>query len=451
MKLGMISLGCAKNLIDSELFLGVAKKYDLEITNNLKEANIIVVNTCGFIESAKKEAIDTILEVTENKKDKIVIAMGCLVERYLDDLKKSLPEVDIYFPIKDYKNIDELFQKLLGSTKTYKMNYEDRLITTLPHSAYLRISEGCNNRCSYCAIPLIRGPFTSRPFESLISEAKYLAKCGVKEITLIGQDTTRYGTDLKEGKYLQDLLHEISNIPGVSLVRVLYLYPDEITDEVINEIKNNPKVAKYFDIPIQHASNKILKAMNRRGSKEFIVDLIAKIRKQIPDVTIRTTLIVGFPTENNQDFKELVDFVEEIKFNRLGVFTYSDEEDTKGYLMKPKVSETTMKKRLNAIMQIQNGISNKLNHEYIGKTYSAIIDSYDSQANKYIVRNEAYAPDDVDGFIYATNDSGLKVNIGDIVKIKITDANSYDLFAKIIKFVRLLTFLQLVYIEKNKL
>ena len=206
-----------------------------------------------------------------------------------------------------------------------------------------------------------------------------------------------------------------------------------ITDEVINEIKNNPKVAKYFDIPIQHASNKILKAMNRRGSKEFIVDLIAKIRKQIPDVTIRTTLIVGFPTENNQDFKELVDFVEEIKFNRLGVFTYSDEEDTKGYLMEPKVSETTMKKRLNAIMQIQNGISNKLNHEYIGKTYSAIIDSYDSQANKYIVRNEAYAPDDVDGFIYATNDSGLKVNIGDIVKIKITDANSYDLFAKIIK------------------
>lgn len=433
MKLGMISLGCAKNLIDSELFLGVAKKYDLEITNNLKEANIIVVNTCGFIESAKKEAIDTILEVTENKKDKIVIAMGCLVERYLDDLKKSLPEVDIYFPIKDYKNIDELFQKLLGSTKTYKMNYEDRLITTLPHSAYLRISEGCNNRCSYCAIPLIRGPFTSRPFESLISEAKYLAKCGVKEITLIGQDTTRYGTDLKEGKYLEDLLHEISNIPGVSLVRVLYLYPDEITDEVINEIKTNPKVAKYFDIPIQHASNKILKAMNRRGSKEFIVDLIAKIRKQIPDVTIRTTLIVGFPTENNQDFKELVDFVEEIKFNRLGIFTYSDEEDTKGYLMEPKVSETTMKKRLNAIMQVQNGISNKLNHEYIGKTYSAIIDSYDSQANKYIVRNEAYAPDDVDGFIYATNDSGLKVNIGDIVKIKITDANSYDLFAKIIK------------------
>lgn len=260
-----------------------------------------------------------------------------------------------------------------------------------------------------------------------------MQKCGVKEITLIGQDTTRYGTDLKEGKYLEDLLHEISNIPGVSLVRVLYLYPDEITDEVINEIKNNPKVAKYFDIPIQHASNKILKAMNRRGSKEFIVDLIAKIRKQIPDVTIRTTLIVGFPTENNQDFKELVDFVEEIKFNRLGVFTYSDEEDTKGYLMEPKVSETTMKKRLNAIMQIQNGISNKLNHEYIGKTYSAIIDSYDSQANKYIVRNEAYAPDDVDGFIYATNDSGLKVNIGDIVKIKITDANSYDLFAKIIK------------------
>ena len=222
MKLGMISLGCAKNLIDTELFLGVAKKYGLELTNNLKEASIIVVNTCGFIESAKKEAIDTILEVCENKKDKIVIAMGCLVERYLEDLKKSIPEVDFYFPIKDYQNIDDLFKKILNQKSSYKMDYQNRVITTLPHSAYLRISEGCNNHCSYCAIPLIRGPFKSRAFDDIITEAKMLVEKGVKEITLIGQDTTKYGIDLNENKTLVDILRAISKIEGISLIRVLF-------------------------------------------------------------------------------------------------------------------------------------------------------------------------------------------------------------------------------------
>ena len=221
MKLGMISLGCAKNLIDTELFLGVAKKYNLEITNNIYESDIIVINTCGFIESAKKEAIDTILDATTLGKNKVVIAMGCLVERYLEDLKESIPEVDFYFPIKDYDNIDKLFNKILNNDTSYKMDYESRVITTLPHSAYLRISEGCDNRCSYCAIPIIRGNFRSRTFDSLINEAKSLIKQGVKEITLIGQDTTRYGTDLKEGKYLEDLLHEISLLDGIEIVRVL--------------------------------------------------------------------------------------------------------------------------------------------------------------------------------------------------------------------------------------
>ncbi len=431
MKLGMISLGCAKNLIDTELFLGVAKKYNLEITNNIYESDIIVINTCGFIESAKKEAIDTILDATTLGKNKVVIAMGCLVERYLEDLKESIPEVDFYFPIKDYDNIDKLFNKILNNDTSYKMDYESRVLTTLPHSAYLRISEGCDNRCSYCAIPLIRGNFRSRTFDSLINEAASLIKQGVKEITLIGQDTTRYGTDLKEGKYLEDLLHEISLLDGIEMVRVLYLYPDEITDNVIMEIKNNPKVANYFDIPIQHASNKMLKAMNRRGDKEFLVSLINKIKTNIPDAIIRTTLIVGFPTETEDDFNELYNFVKEAKFNRLGVFTYSDEEDTKGYEMEPKVDQSIMDDRLDKIMSLQNNISLSLNKEQIGSTYKAIVDSFDYNKNAYIVRNFAYAPDDVDGCIYINTPYNENIKHGDIINIEITDANSYDLFGKL--------------------
>ncbi len=431
MKLGMISLGCAKNLIDTELFLGVAKKYNLEITNNIKSADIIVINTCGFIESAKQEAIDTILEATSINKKKIVIAMGCLVERYLEDLKENIPEVDFYFPIKDYDNIDKLFNQILNNTNTYKMDYESRVLTTLPHSAYLRISEGCDNRCSYCAIPLIRGNFRSRTFDSLILEAKSLIKQGVKEITLIGQDTTRYGTDLKEGKYLEDLLHEISNLDGIKMVRVLYLYPDEITDKVIMEIKNNPKVAKYFDIPIQHASNKMLKAMNRRGSKEFIISLIEKIKFNIPNAIIRTTLIVGFPGENENDFIELYDFINNTRFNRLGVFTYSDEEDTKGYDMKPKIDQNIMDARRDKIMELQNNISLEINKSLIGNIYTAIIDYYDYNKTCYIVRNYAYAPDDVDGCIYINTPYINNIDSGDIIDIEIIDANSYDLYGKI--------------------
>lgn len=429
MKLGMISLGCAKNLIDTELFLGVAKKYDLEITNNINDADIIVINTCGFIESAKKEAIDTILDATMINKKKTVIAMGCLVERYLNDLKESIPEVDFYFPIKDYDNIDNLFNKILNKDASHKMDYENRVITTLPHSAYLRISEGCDNRCSYCAIPLIRGNFKSRPFDSLINEAKALIKKGVKEITLIGQDTTRYGTDLKENKYLEDLLHEISLLDGVEIVRVLYLYPDEITDNVIMEIKNNPKVAKYFDIPIQHASNKMLKSMNRRGSKEFLSSLINNIRNNIPDAIIRTTLIVGFPGETDDDFNELYNFVKEAKFNRLGVFTYSDEEDTKGFDMYPKIEQDIMDERHDKIMELQSDLSLNLNKAQIGKSYKAIVDTYDYNKQAYIVRNYAYAPDDVDGCIYINSPYTSNIKPGDIIEIEIIDGNEYDLIA----------------------
>lgn len=431
MKLGLISLGCAKNRIDSELFLGVAKQYNIELTSSLSDADIIVINTCGFIESAKQEAIDTILEVCDYKNKKIVV-MGCLVERYQNSLEESIPEVDFYFPIRDYDNIDELFKKLTSSSLSYKMDYTKRVVTTSTHSVYLRIAEGCDNKCAYCAIPLIRGKFKSRDFDSLIEEAKVLVSNGAKEITLIAQDTTRYGTDFKNNdpRRLEHLLRAISEINGVEWVRVLYLYPDEITDEILLEIKNNKKVAKYFDIPIQHASNKMLKAMNRRGSKELIKKHIQYIRKFIPEAIIRTTLITGFPTEEESDFTELLDLVKETKFERLGCFTFSNEEDTASYDMYPKVHKSTAKRRYNTIMKEQEKISLEFNKSLIGKQYNCIIEDYDFEKFAYVGRNYMYAPDDVDGCIYIY--SPIELEIGSIVLTEIIDSSAYDLEAKLI-------------------
>ena len=431
MKLGLISLGCAKNRIDSELFLGVAKEYNLELTSSLDDADIIAINTCGFIESAKQEAIDTILEICDYKEKKIVV-MGCLVERYQESLEESIPEVDFYFPIRDYENIDSLFKKLTNSSSSYKMDYTKRVVTTSKHSVYLRIAEGCDNKCSYCAIPLIRGKFRSRDFDSLIEETKVLVANGAKEITLIAQDTTRYGTDFKDKdpRRLEHLLRAISEIEGVDWVRVLYLYPDEITEEILLEIKENKKVAKYFDIPIQHASNRMLKAMNRRGSKELIKQHINYIRNYIPDAIIRTTLITGFPTEEESDFVELLELVKETKFERLGCFTFSNEEDTASYDMYPKVHSRTAKRRYNSIMKEQEQISLDFNKSLIGKKYNCIIDDYDFDKFAYIGRNYMYAPDDVDGCIYIY--SPIELEIGSIVNVEIIDASAYDLEAKLI-------------------
>ena len=431
MKLGLISLGCAKNRIDSELFLGVAKEYNLELTSSIDDADIIAINTCGFIESAKQEAIDTILEICDYKEKKIVV-MGCLVERYQESLEESIPEVDFYFPIRDYENIDSLFKKLTNSSSSYKMDYTKRVVTTSKHSVYLRIAEGCDNKCSYCAIPLIRGKFRSRDFDSLIEETKVLVANGAKEITLIAQDTTRYGTDFKDKdpRRLEHLLRAISEIEGVDWVRVLYLYPDEITEEILLEIKENKKVAKYFDMPIQHASNRMLKAMNRRGSKELIKQHINYIRNYIPDAIIRTTLITGFPTEEESDFVELLELVKETKFERLGCFTFSNEEDTASYDMYPKVHSRTAKRRYNSIMKEQEQISLNFNKSLIGKKYNCIIDDYDFDKFAYIGRNYMYAPDDVDGCIYIY--SPIELEIGSIVNVEIIDASAYDLEAKLI-------------------
>ena len=430
MKLGLISLGCAKNRIDSELFLGVAKQYNLELTSSLDDADIIVINTCGFIESAKQEAIDTILEVCDYENKKIV--MGCLVQRYQQSLEKSIPEVDFYFPIRDYDNIDELFKKLVNTDISHKMDYTKRVVTTSNHSVYLRIAEGCDNKCAYCAIPLIRGNFKSRDFDSLIEETKVLVKNGAKEITLIAQDTTRYGTDFKDKdpRRLEHLLRAVSNIEGVEWVRVLYLYPDEITKEILLEIKENDKVAKYFDIPIQHASDKMLKAMNRRGSKKLIKEHINYIREYIPDAIIRTTLITGFPTEEESDFNEMLELVKETKFERLGCFTFSNEEDTASYDMYPKVNIRTAKRRYNVIMKEQEKISLEYNKSLIGNKYNCIIDDYDFDKFAYVGRNYMYAPDDVDGCIYIY--SPIELEIGSIVNVEIIDSSSYDLEAKLV-------------------
>ena len=431
MKLGIISLGCAKNLIDTELFLGVAQKYNIEITTDMEDADILVVNTCGFIESAKKEAIDTILELTEyGQKGKTIIAMGCLVERYLKDLQESIPEVDFYFPIRDYDNIDKLFKKLTSSTESHKIDYTNRVLSTLPHSAYIRIGDGCNNKCAYCAIPLIRGEFKSRTIEDIIAEARSLVEKGVVEVTLIAQDTTRYGSDLKDGTNLVMLIQEISKIKEIKMVRVLYLYPDEISEDLLLEFKNNKNLAPYFDIPIQHASNKMLKLMNRRGSKELIRSHINKLRSYIPDVIIRSTLIVGFPTETEDDFKELYDFVKEIEFDRLGVFTFSPEENTKAYEMTPVISEKIAKQRYNKIMELQSNIIENKNKSLIGKKFKVLIDDFDFNTQKYISRSYAYAPDDVDGCIYL--DAEIPLILGEFYTVEITDAAVYDLIGKVI-------------------
>lgn len=431
MKLGMISLGCAKNLIDTEMFLGVAKKYNIEFTTNMDEADILVVNTCGFIVEAKQEAINTILELTDyGKKGVKIVAMGCLVERYLKELEESIPEVDFYFPIRDYQHIDELFKKLTNSSESYHLDYNSRLLTTLPHWAYLRIGDGCNNKCSYCAIPLIRGSFNSRLEDSIIEEAKILIKNGVVELTLIAQDTTRYGSDLKDGSSLVSLIQKLSTLDELKWIRVLYLYPDEITDELLEEFRDNPKLVPYFDIPIQHASNRILKLMNRRGSKEMIRTIINKIRTFIPNVIIRSTLIVGFPTETDKDFEELYNFVNEIKFDRLGVFMYSDEEGTLASELNDKIDEKIAKQRLDKIMLLQSNIIDEKNKMQIGMTYKVIVDEFDFDKMMYKTRSYAYAQDDVDGYIYV--ESNTPLILGEFYNVRIIDAKVYDLIGKII-------------------
>ena len=426
MNLGIISLGCAKNLVDTEMFLGLAKEFNLTIVNNFKQADILVVNTCGFIEPAKQEAIDTILELVEYKKQgKIIIAMGCLVERYLDDLKVEIPEVDYYIPIKDYPNMHKIFEEITKVKSTSTFNCAKRVISTSPNHAYLRISEGCNNRCHYCAIPLIRGSFRSRPFDDIIMEAKYLSSKGITEINVISQDTTRYGSDINSS--LAELLDALANLNKFKLIRVLYLYPDEITQELLDVMKKHDSIANYFDIPIQHASDKMLRHMNRRGSQELITSIINNIRSMMSDAIIRTTLIVGFPGEDENDFNILKDYVSKMHFDRLGVFQYSDEENTVAYDFDDKISDDVKLQRFEEIMEIQYQVIEDNNKLLLGKTFEALVDHFDNRMQMFALRSYREAPDEVDGYIYVKD----SLEIGKYYNIEITDYKGYDLFGKI--------------------
>ena len=431
-KVGMVSLGCDKNRVDSELILGSINKF-YEITNNPKDAEIIIINTCGFIESAKQESIDTILEMAEYKKThkcKMIIATGCLTQRYGDELLELIPEIDILMGVNDYMKLHKLIVDFIKteqrvSSTTYKdegVNEGERILTTNSHTAYLRIAEGCNNLCTYCIIPKIRGKFRSRSKESILAEANSLVNQSVKEIILIAQDLTNYGEDLYGKNQLHVLVNELSEIEGLEWIRLLYCYPEEITDELIEVIANNPKVMKYLDLPIQHISNNILKMMARKTNKETIIDKIDLLREKVPGITLRTSLIVGFPGETEEDFNELCSFLKDYKLDNVGVFTYSQEEGTAAAKLPNQIDEDVKIKRKETLMNIQRGIVRNLNKLKIGNIYDTIIDG--STGEYYIGRNYEMAPE-IDGLIYVTKKKTLKK--GDIIKVKITNVMEYDL------------------------
>lgn len=435
-KVGMISLGCDKNRVDSELILGTINKF-YEITNNPKEAEIIIINTCGFIESAKQESINTILEMAEYKKNykcKMLIATGCLTQRYGEELLKLMPEIDILMGVNDYMKLHKLILDFIkGERNILSANYSDeiinegeRLLTTDKHTAYVRIAEGCDNYCTYCIIPKIRGKFRSRSIESIIKEVKHLAENGVKEIILIAQDLTNYGIDIYDGKRLHILVNEISKVEGIEWVRLLYCYPEEITEDLIEEMASNEKVVKYLDIPIQHISSKILKLMGRKTNKENVIGIINKLRNRIPNIVLRTSLIVGFPNETEEDFTELEEFLKEYKLDNVGVFKYSKEEGTSAAEMDNHLSEEIKVERYNKLMEIQKEIVENLNKLKISKIYDTIIEG---RKGKYFIGRSTEMAPEIDGNIFIETDENLKK--GDIVKVKINKTLDYDLIGEV--------------------
>lgn len=469
MNVGFVSLGCSKNLIDTEMMIGVFKNNNFNIVNNPREAEVIVINTCGFIESAKEEAINTILEMAEYKKTgscKMLIATGCLVERYKDELEKALPEVDIFLKYSDYAeekgNSAEVFEKVLrqiyetlsnknqkredkinnkkietkntdvSNTKTKDMKLKNtaldfmkRVITTGEQYAYLRIAEGCSNRCTYCAIPYIRGAFVSRKMEDIIEEAKMLIKSGRRELIIIAQDTSKYGIDIYGEPKLAQLLQKLCKIKELKWIRFLYTYPEDITDELIQTVKQNDKICKYFDIPIQHISNIVLKRMNRKCTGESIRKTIGKLRKEIPEVVIRTTVMVGFPGETRQDFEELYNFVKEAKFDKLGAFTYSKEDGTPASRLKEQIHPMTKKSRYNKIMKLQQEISEQNEQKQIGRELEVLIEGITPDRKYYIGRSYMEVPE-IDGIAYVKNTTKENL-IGKYIKAKVIEVREYDM------------------------
>lgn len=431
-KVGMVSLGCDKNRIDSEILLGTISN-EYEITNNPKEADIIIVNTCGFIEKAKEESINTILEMAQyktNYKCKLLIATGCLTQRYGEELKNLMPEIDIMLGVNDYKKLHKLIREFISEQKTsLQVNYSDsninegkRILTTASQTAYLRIAEGCNNFCTYCIIPKIRGKFRSRNMENILKEAEGLSKQGVKEIILVAQDTTLYGSDIYGEKKLHILIKELAKIQGIEWIRVLYCYPEEIYEELVDEIASNKKVVKYLDLPIQHISSKILKRMGRKTNKEDIIEKIDLIRSKIKGINLRTSLIVGFPGEEEEDFEELKDFLKEYKLDKVGVFTYSREEGTPAAKMENQIDENIKEKREKTLMMIQRGISKEINQLKINNIYDILVEGYNGEY--YFGRNYEMIPE-VDGKVFFKSEN--KIKNGEIVRVQIKSCTDYDL------------------------
>lgn len=423
-KIGFISLGCDKNRVDLEKMIFNIKSAGFEIVNDPEKANIILVNTCSFLESSRLESIENIVEMGEFKSKNLekLIVTGCLNELKLTDLNSSLPEVDAFVNVKDNDKIVSTIFKL------YNLNYfedikDGRTLTTPNHYAYIKIAEGCNNFCSYCLIPYIRGRYVSRPIEDIVSEAKNLSELGVKELILVAQDVTKYGVDLYNKKRLVDLLKELSIIDGIEWIRLLYCYPEEIDDELIAELKVNPKIVKYLDIPLQHVSNKILKSMNRKSTKEKIIDLFSKLKSYIPEISLRTTFILGFPGETESDFEEILDFIKEFKINNVGFFKYSREEGTRAFDFDNQIEEEIKQKRLGVASQLQFEIQNKILDNFVNKTFNVLID--ESNLKYSIGRFYGQAPL-IDGVVVINE----KLDEGKFYKIKITNKSDYDLIGE---------------------
>lgn len=438
-KIGMISLGCPKNQVDAEHMLALMDAEGWEIVDYVDGCDAVIVNTCGFIDDAKKEAIENILDMVELKKEGVIskiIVTGCLAQRYKDEIVKEIPEVDAVIGIGANGDIIKTVEEVMSGVDTIE-NYppqcdlplEGQRILTTPHYwAYLKIGEGCSNRCTYCTIPSIRGNMRSRSMENVIDEAKQLAESGVKELILIAQDTTSYGLDLYGELKLPELLNELCKIDSIEWIRLLYCYPDRITDELIETMKNQEKVVNYIDLPLQHADDKILKAMNRRGDQALIRNVISKLREEIPDVVIRTTFIVGFPGEGEEEFETLAEFVNEIEFDRLGVFTFSPQEGTPAFDMEDQVDEDIKTRRGEVIMQDQYSIIEEKNNEKIGKTYRVVVEDYDGYSDSYTGRTYMDAPE-IDGLVKFTSHKDL--DIGDFVDVEIFDVEDYDLIGEV--------------------
>ncbi|TAH72157.1 MAG: 30S ribosomal protein S12 methylthiotransferase RimO [Anaerolineaceae bacterium] len=442
MDIFFISLGCDKNLVDSENMLGILHDNGYRITDEEEMADIIIVNTCCFIHDAKEESIQTILEMAKYKESgklKALIVTGCLAERYKDEILEEIPEVDALLGTAAFTEILQVVEEVLeGNKYTYFADLKElpksksnRVLSTGTHYSYLKIAEGCDKHCTYCIIPKVRGNYRSRLMEELLDEATYLASQGIKELILVAQETTLYGVDIYGKKSLPDLLRKLCEIRGIEWIRLLYCYPEEITGELIETIRSEPKICNYLDIPIQHCSDRILKMMGRKTTKDDIINIVNQLRKKIPDITLRTTLITGFPTETEEEHKELLDFIEELRFDRLGVFTYSKEEDTPAALLKPQTTARIKKQRQKELMELQQSIVFEVSSSHIGRVFDVIIEGRIADKDQVYVGRTYMDGPQVDGYIFINSEEELMS--GDIIEAKVTGANNYDLIGEIVK------------------